>query len=87
MALLLEQPSSAAIASRGRCDAPTDKGRSWTRTPGGRTLDELLTGVWEGLSAGETVRCPACGGAMGPARETGLRRVAGACRDCAAHLI
>ena len=28
------------------------------------TLDDLITGVWEGLALHETVRCPACGGTM-----------------------
>src|SRR4051794_40200265 len=33
---------------------------------GGPTLDDLIVGVWEGLTAHRTVACPACGGARGP---------------------
>jgi hypothetical protein len=28
------------------------------------TLDEVLVGVWEGLTAHQTVACPVCGGEM-----------------------
>jgi hypothetical protein len=53
---------------------------------GGPTLDELITSVWEGLSANETVSCPACGGAMGPRYAAGARAVAGSCHDCHTQL-
>ena len=38
------------------------------------TLDDLLAGVWEGLSVRRAVRCPVCTGEMQPA-ETADRRV------------
>jgi hypothetical protein len=51
-------------------------------TGGGLTLDELLVGVWEGLSAHHTVPCPACGGALAPRYGSGPGPVGGRCRDC-----
>ncbi len=47
------------------------------------TLDDLLAGVWEGLSAGRAVRCPVCAGEM---RAVGLEPIAGVCSRCAAEL-
>jgi hypothetical protein len=34
---------------------------------GGPTLDDVLVGAWEGLTAHRTVDCPVCGGEMAPA--------------------
>jgi DnaJ-class molecular chaperone len=47
------------------------------------TLDDLITGVWEGLALHETVRCPACGGTMTsrPAAGGGEAHE-GSCVDC-----
>jgi hypothetical protein len=49
---------------------------------GGPTLEELISGVWEGLLAGIVVSCPACGGEMAPRHESGAAAHAGRCRDC-----
>jgi hypothetical protein len=49
--------------------------------PAGRrlTLDEALVGVWEGLLARRTVRCPVCHAeAMAPGRDSGR---CGACHS------
>jgi hypothetical protein len=46
------------------------------------TLDELLTGVWEGLVAHRAVRCPACGGEMKPVYGVHARPVGGRCSRC-----
>jgi hypothetical protein len=50
------------------------------------TLDDVLVGAWEGLSACHTVACPACGGAMAPRRTNGgpggLLVRGGACGSC-----
>jgi hypothetical protein len=51
-------------------------------TGGGRTLDDLLVGVWEGLSAHRTVACPACGEAMTPRYGAGPAPVGGRCTGC-----
>ncbi len=49
------------------------------------TLDELITGVWEGLAVRGTVECPVCASSMvldsrGDDQQTGF------CRDCGSAL-
>jgi hypothetical protein len=55
---------------------------SASQSGGGLTLDDLLVGVWEGLSAHRTVACPACGGAMTPRYGAGPAPVGGRCGSC-----
>jgi len=86
-ALLLEHPTWATHGPGDRRSAASAMAPTAAPTSGGLTLDELITGVWEGLTARQTVRCPACGGAMGPAGEPGSRRIAGSCGDCGSGLI
>jgi DnaJ-class molecular chaperone len=50
------------------------------------TLDELITGVWEGLSSHHTVTCPVCSGKMTPRYGSGARPVGGRCKRCASTL-
>jgi hypothetical protein len=51
-----------------------DPDPSFTTVPGGGlTLDELISSVWEGLTARETVACPVCGERMLPS-DAGDRR-------------
>jgi hypothetical protein len=47
---------------------------------GGPTLDDVLVGAWEGLTAHRTVDCPVCGGEMAPAP------AAGRCGSCGSEL-
>ncbi len=49
---------------------------------GGPTLDELLAGAWEGLSAYRIVACPVCGGEMKPAYGAHALPVGGSCAGC-----
>jgi hypothetical protein len=49
---------------------------------GGPTLDDLMVGVWEGLTARRTVACLACGGAMMPRYSAGPVPVGGRCTGC-----
>lgn len=49
---------------------------------GGATLDELLVGAWEGLSARRPVACPVCAGPMHPCGEA----TGGACASCGCRL-
>ena len=51
-----------------------------------RTLDQLITGVWEGLSSHHTVTCPVCSGKMAPRYGSGARPVGGRCKRCASTL-
>lgn len=50
------------------------------------TLDDLIVGAWEGLSAHHTVSCPVCSGALAPRYGAGPAPVGGRCRDCGSTL-
>ena len=52
----------------------------------GRTLEDLLSGAWEDLSAHRTATCPVCAGAMEPRYGSGPSAVGGRCRDCRTDL-
>jgi hypothetical protein len=53
----------------------------------GQTLDELLVGAWEDLSAHRTVACPVCDVvAMRPRYGAGPGAVGGRCGDCGSVL-
>ncbi len=52
----------------------------------GRTLEDVLSGAWEDLSAHRTATCPICGGAMEPRYGSGPSAVGGRCRDCRTDL-
>jgi ssDNA-binding Zn-finger/Zn-ribbon topoisomerase 1 len=55
--------------------------------PGGEpTLDELVSGVWEGLAAREQVPCPVCGGQMVAGYGAHARPIEGRCTDCGTTL-
>jgi hypothetical protein len=53
---------------------------------GRRTLDELIVGVWEDLSAHHAVACPVCGEQMRPRYGAGSAPVGGRCTGCASSL-
>ena len=53
-----------------------------SETGGGLTLDDLVVGVWEGLSAHRAVACPACGEEMTPRYGAGPAPVGGRGRSC-----
>ncbi len=46
------------------------------------TLDEVLSGVWEGLAAHRVEECPVCGGEMAPVDGVHPRPIAGRCGRC-----
>jgi hypothetical protein len=50
------------------------------------TLDELLAGVWEGLTAHRVVSCPVCGADMQPDYGAHALPIGGQCAGCAAML-
>jgi hypothetical protein len=52
----------------------------------GRTLEDLLSGAWEDLSAHRTATCPVCDGALEPRYGSGPSAVGGRCRDCGSDL-
>src|SRR3954451_3398613 len=91
--LFLDAPSPAAEASggegRGRgalggepraVAPPAAEGR------GRRTLDDVVVGVWEDLTAHHAVDCPVCGAAMRPRYGSGAAPVGGRCVGCDATL-
>ena len=67
---------------------PTDEDlQLWRDARGEATLDELLSGAWEGLSAATSdPACPVCGGELQPRWSAGAGVVGGRCRDCGSEL-
>ena len=53
----------------------------------GRTLEDVLSGAWEDLTAHRTATCPICDGAMEPRYGSGPSAVGGRCRSCRTELI
>ena len=47
------------------------------------TLDDLLTGTWERLTAGVATACPVCEGELAPRWSAGAGIVGGRCRTAA----
>ncbi len=50
------------------------------------TLDEVLSGAWEGLVAHQHVACLVCGGDTTPAYGVHARPIGGRCQSCATEL-
>lgn len=89
-ALLLEpSPAFAGRVERDACrrlDGALVSRRTGAR--GRLTLDDLITGVWEGLAARETVHCPVCAGSMTSSSPAGCNDVPmGACLSCGSRLL
>ena len=53
----------------------------------GRTLEDVLSGAWEDLTAHRTATCPICDGAMEPRYGAGPSAVGGRCRSCRTELV
>jgi hypothetical protein len=53
---------------------------------GRRTLDDLVVGVWEDLSAHHAATCPVCTGPMQPRYGSGSAPVGGRCTNCGSTL-
>jgi hypothetical protein len=53
---------------------------------GRRTLDDLVVGVWEDLSAHHAAACPVCRGPMQPRYGSGSAPVGGRCTNCGSTL-
>jgi DnaJ-class molecular chaperone len=89
--------AGSAVAERDRFADPAvaERDRSADRSahdaPAGPlarelTLDDLVSGAWEELTATRTASCPACGGRVTPRFGAGAGPVAGTCRDCGTAL-
>jgi hypothetical protein len=53
---------------------------------GRRTLDELIVGVWEDLTAHHAAACPVCSESMRPRYGSGAAPVGGRCGGCGSTL-
>jgi DnaJ-class molecular chaperone len=89
----LDRPSILGRSGRdpfgSRAGSPHDPGRpphQHHASHDGLTLDDLITGVWEGLSSHHTVTCPVCSGKMAPRYGSGARPVGGRCHRCGSSL-
>jgi hypothetical protein len=59
----------------------------WSEERGEATLDDVLSGTWEGLSAAtSSTACPVCHGELAPRWSAGAGVVGGRCRDCGSEL-
>ena len=59
----------------------------WSEERGEATLDDVLSGAWEGLSAASSsTACPVCDGELAPRWSAGAVVVGGRCRDCGSEL-
>ena len=50
------------------------------------TLDDMVAGVWEGLTAHATVPCPVCSADMRPEYGAHARPIGGRCTGCESRL-
>ena len=79
--------SSTEPAPHRSLHAPRGEQPPGTDAPHHRnTLDHLITGVWEELTAHRTVSCPVCHGHMAPRYGSGALPVGGRCRRCGSSL-
>jgi hypothetical protein len=58
----------------------------WSEDAGAATLDDLVSGAWEGLAAAAAAPCPVCDGELRPRWSAGAGVVGGRCRDCGSEL-
>jgi hypothetical protein len=59
----------------------------WSEDSGAATLDDLVSGAWEGLTAAAAATaCPVCAGELAPRWSAGAGVVGGRCRDCGSEL-
>jgi hypothetical protein len=77
-------PAAGVRGERSSCAGRVVARREGAR--GGLTLDEVVVGVWEGLTAHRTAACPVCGGAMAPRYGSAAAPVGGRCGDCGSTL-
>ena len=50
------------------------------------TLDELISALWDGLDAHQSVACPVCGAEMKPEYGAHARAIGGRCASCGSTL-
>jgi hypothetical protein len=72
----------SVLAPPAECAPPT----LFDATGGEPMLDELLVGVWEGLTAHRVVGCPVCGGEMESQYGAHAHPIGGRCKGCGTTL-
>ena len=90
--VLRDVPRPAARSVGGRDDLRSSSHA--LAAPGGRpravgdgpTLDDLVVGAWEGLSAHRTSACPVCPGTLRAARPSSGEGLLGRCDRCGSEL-
>ncbi|WP_205699009.1 hypothetical protein [Conexibacter sp. SYSU D00693] len=76
------EAGSTAVSRAGIAPSATEPQGHAHTVGGGSTLDELLVGAWEDLTAHRTTSCPACGAAMTPRYGAGAEALGGRCTAC-----
>jgi hypothetical protein len=84
-------PDTAARPARARDEDPAGREPRPAAPPaaegrGRSTLDDLIVGVWEGLTAHHAVACPVCSAEMRPRYGSGAAPVGGRCTGCGSVL-
>jgi hypothetical protein len=86
---MIERPSILG-PDPGRREHDVDRDRHdrfEVRSVGGApTLDDVLTGAWEALTAGRAATCLICDGTLEPRYGAGPAPVAGRCGRCGSEL-
>jgi hypothetical protein len=77
-------PAEAAPRPATSLDVPA--GEEPRAVRGAPTLEDLISGAWEGLSAHASVACPACGAEMHPRAGAGSEVLGGRCTGCGSEL-
>jgi hypothetical protein len=92
MMLLLDTGARSVVAAEdageGTMRQHGPSPRTWTAaSERSRTLDDVLSGAWEGLSAAASfTACPFCHGELAPRWSAGAGVVGGRCHDCGSEL-
>jgi len=79
-------PDDAGHHRRVGQDDADDREGATPEVGGAPTLDDLLTGVWDALTAERPASCPMCGGHLEARYGSGHAPVAGRCTNCGTEL-
>jgi hypothetical protein len=88
--LLLERPPALEEGFEDKTSHRRDRDLLSGRADayGRLTLDDLITGVWEGLAVRDAVNCPVCAGPMATSPHAACGdSPTGACRNCGSRLL
>jgi hypothetical protein len=77
---------SARAGHRAAGRLACEKGSFFDGAGGGPTLDDVVSGAWEELTAHAVVACPLCDGKLVPEYGSHARPIGGRCRNCGTTL-